>query len=91
MKGTSFGVPVPLSTEQIRTEVVARFVYAANYAYEVGEFGVLGRGIRYFSFIQINSKLVLLQNCCTALTELMQPYKIPTQTLARFQASAVWN
>ncbi|RCN37034.1 oxidoreductase, FAD/FMN-binding protein [Ancylostoma caninum] len=35
-----FGKPVPLSLEQIKTEVIDRFVYAAKFAYEQGFDGI---------------------------------------------------
>ncbi|RCN39959.1 oxidoreductase, FAD/FMN-binding protein [Ancylostoma caninum] len=35
-----FGKPVPLSLEQIKTEVIDRFVYAARFAYEQGFDGI---------------------------------------------------
>ncbi|ULT87320.1 hypothetical protein L3Y34_006844 [Caenorhabditis briggsae] len=37
---TTYGKPKPLSTEQVKTEVVDRFVYAAKYAYECGFHGI---------------------------------------------------
>ncbi|CAD6185460.1 unnamed protein product [Caenorhabditis auriculariae] len=37
---TSFGVPVPLTVEQIKTEVIDKFVYGAIYAKETGFDGV---------------------------------------------------
>ncbi|ETN80849.1 oxidoreductase, FAD/FMN-binding protein [Necator americanus] len=33
-----FGKPIPLSLEQIKTEVIDRFVYAAKFAFEQGKF-----------------------------------------------------
>ncbi|KAF1756891.1 hypothetical protein GCK72_013345 [Caenorhabditis remanei] len=38
--GTMYGKPIALTTEQIRTEVIDRFVYAAKFAYECGFDGV---------------------------------------------------
>lgn len=38
MKGSAFGQPVALTVEQVQTEVVDRFVFAANRAYEAGNF-----------------------------------------------------
>uniref|UniRef100_A0A914DMM7 NADH:flavin oxidoreductase/NADH oxidase N-terminal domain-containing protein n=1 Tax=Acrobeloides nanus TaxID=290746 RepID=A0A914DMM7_9BILA len=35
--GQGFGVPIPLTEEQIRTEVIARFVYAAKFCQEAGQ------------------------------------------------------
>ncbi|CAI2354583.1 unnamed protein product [Caenorhabditis sp. 36 PRJEB53466] len=35
-----FGQPIPLTVEQIKTEVIDRFVYAAKFAYETGFDGV---------------------------------------------------
>ncbi|CAD5220951.1 unnamed protein product [Bursaphelenchus okinawaensis] len=40
MKGSFFGKPLPLTLEQIQTEVVDRFVYAALFAYDTGFNGV---------------------------------------------------
>jgi 2,4-dienoyl-CoA reductase-like NADH-dependent reductase (Old Yellow Enzyme family) len=37
---TSFGKPVPLTKEQIKTEVIDRFVYAALQCYEAGFDGI---------------------------------------------------
>ncbi|CAI2354581.1 unnamed protein product [Caenorhabditis sp. 36 PRJEB53466] len=37
---TAYGKPKALSTEQVKTEVVDRFVYAAKYAYECGFDGI---------------------------------------------------
>uniref|UniRef100_A0A8R1I4B1 Oxidored_FMN domain-containing protein n=1 Tax=Caenorhabditis japonica TaxID=281687 RepID=A0A8R1I4B1_CAEJA len=37
---TPFGKPVPLTVEQIKTEVIDRFVFAAKFAYETGFDGV---------------------------------------------------
>ncbi|KAI6207004.1 hypothetical protein M3Y94_00980000 [Aphelenchoides besseyi] len=37
---TTFGKPIPLSVEQIRTEVIDRFVYAARICFEAGFNGV---------------------------------------------------
>jgi 2,4-dienoyl-CoA reductase-like NADH-dependent reductase (Old Yellow Enzyme family) len=34
--GQGFGVPIPLTEEQIRTEVIARFVYTAKFCQEAG-------------------------------------------------------
>ncbi|VDM47703.1 unnamed protein product [Toxocara canis] len=39
-QATGFGVPTALSTEQIKTEVIDRFVYAARYCQEAGFDGV---------------------------------------------------
>ncbi|KAH7724015.1 Protein T10B5.8 [Aphelenchoides avenae] len=36
-KGNTYGIPVPLTNEQIRTEVVERFVYAAKLAHKAGK------------------------------------------------------
>lgn len=36
IRGRKFGVPVPLSEEQVRIEVVERFAYAASVIYEAG-------------------------------------------------------
>ncbi|KAI6183529.1 Oxidored-FMN domain-containing protein [Aphelenchoides bicaudatus] len=40
MRGHSYGKPVELSREQIKTEVIERFVYAAKYAKDAGFDGV---------------------------------------------------
>ncbi|KAH7693979.1 Protein W06H8.2, partial [Aphelenchoides avenae] len=40
IRGRKFGVPVPLSEEQVRIEVVERFAYAASVIYEAGFDGV---------------------------------------------------
>ncbi|KAI6176115.1 Oxidored-FMN domain-containing protein [Aphelenchoides bicaudatus] len=40
MKGSAFGKPVALRTEQIKTEVIDRFVFAANRLHEAGFDGV---------------------------------------------------
>ncbi|KAH7698157.1 Protein W06H8.2 [Aphelenchoides avenae] len=39
-RGTGYGKPVPLTTEQVKTEVIDRFVYAAKAAKEAGFDGV---------------------------------------------------
>lgn len=36
MKGSAFGHPVALTTEQVQTEVIDRFVFAANRLYDAG-------------------------------------------------------
>jgi hypothetical protein len=38
MKGSAFGHPVALTLDQIKTEVIDRFVFASNRAYEAGKF-----------------------------------------------------
>ncbi|KAH7712219.1 Protein W06H8.2 [Aphelenchoides avenae] len=40
VRGRKFGVPIPLSEEQVRTEVVERFAYAASVIYESGFDGI---------------------------------------------------
>lgn len=50
-----FGKPIPLSAEQIKTEVVERFVYAAKYAYETGFDGVQLHGAHGYLLAQFTS------------------------------------
>lgn len=40
MRGHSYATPVELTKEQIKTEVVDRFVYAAKFAKEAGFDGI---------------------------------------------------
>lgn len=50
-----FGKPIALSVEQIRTEVIDRFVYAAKYAYETGFDGVQLHGAHGYLLAQFTS------------------------------------
>lgn len=40
MRDSTFGYPIALSTEQIKTEVIDRFVFAAHRLYDAGFDGV---------------------------------------------------
>ncbi|ULT90175.1 hypothetical protein L3Y34_008501 [Caenorhabditis briggsae] len=50
-----FGKPIPLTVEQIKTEVIDRFVYAAKYAYETGFDGVELHGAHGYLLAQFTS------------------------------------
>uniref|UniRef100_A0A8R1DUE6 Oxidored_FMN domain-containing protein n=1 Tax=Caenorhabditis japonica TaxID=281687 RepID=A0A8R1DUE6_CAEJA len=50
-----YGQPVALTTEQIKTEVIDRFVYAAKYAYETGFSGVQIHGAHGYLLAQFTS------------------------------------
>ncbi|CAO4377838.1 unnamed protein product [Caenorhabditis nigoni] len=50
-----FGKPVPLTLEEIKTEVIDRFVYAAKYAYETGFDGVELHGAHGYLLAQFTS------------------------------------
>ncbi|EFP11119.1 hypothetical protein CRE_30855 [Caenorhabditis remanei] len=50
-----FGKPIPLTVEQITTEVIDRFVYAAKYAYETGFDGVQLHGAHGYLLAQFTS------------------------------------
>ncbi|CAO4380060.1 unnamed protein product [Caenorhabditis nigoni] len=50
-----FGKPIPLTVEQIKTEVIDRFVYAAKYAYETGFDGVQLHGAHGYLLAQFTS------------------------------------
>lgn len=52
---TAFGQPVPLSTEQIKTQIIDRFVYAAKFAYETGFDGVELHGAHGYLLAQFTS------------------------------------
>ncbi|KHJ79301.1 oxidoreductase, FAD/FMN-binding protein, partial [Oesophagostomum dentatum] len=52
-----FGKPVPLTVEQIKTEVIDRFVYAAKFAYEQGFDGVEIHGAHGYLLSQFMSPL----------------------------------
>ncbi|ULT87308.1 hypothetical protein L3Y34_006833 [Caenorhabditis briggsae] len=53
--GTMYGKPIALTTEQIKTEVVDRFVYAAKYAYECGFDGIQLHGAHGYLLTQFTS------------------------------------
>ncbi|PIC24313.1 hypothetical protein B9Z55_017701 [Caenorhabditis nigoni] len=53
--GTMYGKPIALTTEQIKTEVVDRFVYAAKYAYECGFDGIQIHGAHGYLLTQFTS------------------------------------
>ncbi|CCD69358.1 NADH:flavin oxidoreductase/NADH oxidase N-terminal domain-containing protein [Caenorhabditis elegans] len=52
---TTYGKPKPLSIEQIKTEVVDRFVYAAKFAYECGFDGIEIHGANGYLLSQFTS------------------------------------
>ncbi|CAP29304.2 Protein CBG09249 [Caenorhabditis briggsae] len=52
---TAFGQPVPLTVEQIKTQVVDRFVYAAKFAHETGFDGVELHGAHGYLLAQFTS------------------------------------
>uniref|UniRef100_A0A1I7V4L4 Oxidored_FMN domain-containing protein n=2 Tax=Caenorhabditis tropicalis TaxID=1561998 RepID=A0A1I7V4L4_9PELO len=52
---TTYGKPKALSTEQVRTEVIDRFVYGAKYAYECGFDGVQLHGAHGYLLSQFTS------------------------------------
>lgn len=52
---TPFGQPVPLSVEQIKTQVIDRFVYAAKFAYETGFDGCELHGAHGYLLAQFTS------------------------------------
>ncbi|KAF1751321.1 hypothetical protein GCK72_017875 [Caenorhabditis remanei] len=52
---TTYGKPKPLTTEQVKTEVVDRFVYAAKYAYECGFDGIQLHGAHGYLLSQFTS------------------------------------
>ncbi|KAI6207126.1 Oxidored-FMN domain-containing protein [Aphelenchoides besseyi] len=54
MRGSAFGQPVPLTVEQIKTEVIDRFVFACNRLHEAGFDGVeihAGNGFLLSNFL----------------------------------------
>ncbi|CAL2045397.1 unnamed protein product [Caenorhabditis brenneri] len=54
-RNTTYGKPKALTTEQVKTEVVDRFVYAAKYAYECGFDGVQLHGAHGYLLSQFTS------------------------------------
>lgn len=55
LRGRTYGKPVALTTEQVKTEVVDRFVYAAKVAYECGFDGVQLHGAHGYLLSQFTS------------------------------------
>lgn len=53
--GSMYGKPIALTTDQIKTEVVDRFVYAAKFAYECGFDGVQLHGAHGYLLTQFTS------------------------------------
>ncbi|CAL2039771.1 unnamed protein product [Caenorhabditis brenneri] len=53
--GSRYGKPIALTTEQVQTEVIDRFVYAAKYAYECGFDGIQLHGAFGYLLTQFTS------------------------------------
>ncbi|PIC32999.1 hypothetical protein B9Z55_013138 [Caenorhabditis nigoni] len=53
--GSRYGKPIGLTTDQVKTEVIDRFVYAAKYAYECGFDGVQLHGAFGYMLTQFTS------------------------------------
>uniref|UniRef100_A0A914CGV4 NADH:flavin oxidoreductase/NADH oxidase N-terminal domain-containing protein n=1 Tax=Acrobeloides nanus TaxID=290746 RepID=A0A914CGV4_9BILA len=52
---SGFGKPVPLTEEQVKTEVIDKFVYAAKYCYEAGFDGIQLHGAHGYLLAQFMS------------------------------------
>uniref|UniRef100_A0A914CIA0 NADH:flavin oxidoreductase/NADH oxidase N-terminal domain-containing protein n=1 Tax=Acrobeloides nanus TaxID=290746 RepID=A0A914CIA0_9BILA len=50
-----FGKPIPLTEEQVRTEIIDKFVYAAKYCYEAGFDGIQLHGAHGYLLAQFMS------------------------------------
>lgn len=69
-RARQFGVPVAMSTEQVKTEVVDRFVFAAKQAFEAGRVGFDALRLKQYrarkpsssSFTDLN---FALGSCCS--------------------------